>query len=311
MAEVIGSDEESRHWFEAEVAVRRESYWSPSLLPGRLNPFRFRAQRRANSLPDWTPELDIENPVHIFVHDQRLHDENGQIERVDDYYIYTVAKKRDEAREQVTAHLETGPFRQFDLSAPDPKDVEKLEEAPAVQEAKAEYRQFNPYVNGEYSPDLPEVHLLAITDTETISGVVWIRMNRAQMREEIARAQDFQQRDTEDGEAFWMNTMMNDTETERFMTILDSIDSDNQENWVCAPVSIANEPEVSVAVILNGDVVDRIRHAAGYPELQDNEMSIFGFPIPDFYLDEFIENAQTAVEMDSPAVAGMNLLQRD
>lgn len=307
--EILGSDEESRHWFEAEVIVRSESYRSLPLLPRWLNPSRFLARRQASTELDWTPEPDIGNSVQIFVAEQRCSDEIGEFEQVHTYFIFAAAEGRDQAREQVTSYLEAGPFHQFFLAAPDQDEIEQLEEAPAVREVKSEHRQFNPFVGEEYSPSFPEVHLLAFNDRETVSGVVWLRMNRAQMCEQIARAEDFQQRNDAE-EPFLMQTMMNDGEAERFLAILDKIDAENGDGWVCAPVSVANEPEVAVAVVLNAETVSRIRHAAGYPEIQDREMHIFGLPVPDFYVDEFIENAQTAVEMNSPGVAGMNFLER-
>lgn len=307
--EIVGSAEDSRHWFKAEIVVRKEPYWSTSLLPRWLNPSRFRARRRARTQPDWTPELKAEYPTHTFLQNQRLNDENGRIEQVNFCFIYSIAEDRNQAREQVTAYLETGSFHQFDLTDPDPEEIEELEEAPAVREAKAEYRQFNPYVDGEYTPHLPELHLLAITDIETVSGIVWIRMTREQLREQIARAQEFQQHDMETEGLFWMEVMMDKLETDKFLSILDTIDEDDGEEWLCTSVSVANEPEVAVAVVLNKEIVKRIRHAAGYPELQDNELGRFVFPIPDFYVDEFVENAQMAVEMDSPGVAGTNFLK--
>lgn len=311
-AEIVGTDDDSRHWFAAETVVRSEPYRSPRMVPRWLNPFRFRARRRARSRPDWNPELEVESPVHIFIHNQRYNDTGAQFEQIGDYFIFTVAEDRNQAHEQVTTHLETGPFQRYALSAPDPEIVEKLEEEAAVQEAKTEYRQFNPYVNGEYTPNYPETHLLAITDRETISGVVWIEMTRAQLRDQISRAQSFQQREPDSEDTFWLQVTMGDLATERFLTILDSIDENDDGGWICAPVSIAeDEPEVAAAVVLNDEVVKRIRHVAGYPELREDEMAEFGFPIPNFYLDIFVENAQTAVEMDSPGVAGVNFLERE
>lgn len=307
--EIVGSAEDSRHWFKAEIVVRKEPYWTTSLLPRWLNPSRFRARHRVRPQPDWTPELEAEYLTHMFLQNQRLNDENGRIEQVNICFIYSIAEGRNQAREQVTTYLETGSFHQFDLTDPDLEDIEELEEAPAVRKAKAEYRQFNPYVDGQYTPHLPEFHLLAVTDIETVSGIVWIRMTRDQLREQIAHAQEFQQHDMETEDLFWMQVMMDKFATERFLSILDIVDEDDGEEWLCTSVSVANEPEVAVAVVLNEEVVKRIRHGAGYPELQDNELAEFVFPIPDMYVDDFVEKAQMAVDMDSPGVAGTNFLK--
>ena len=306
---IVGSDEDSQHWFKAEIIVRKEPYWSTSLLPRWLNPSRFRARRRARPLPDWTPELEAEHSTHMFLHSQRLNDENGRIEQINTCFVFSIAKTRDQAREQVTTYLETGSFHQFELIDPDPEDIEDLEEAPAVRKATAEYRQFNPYVDGKYTPHLPELHLLAATDIETVSGIVWIRMNREQLREQITRAQEFQQHNMETENLFGMKVMMDKFTTERFLSILDILNEDDEEEWLCTSVSVVDEPEVAVAVVLNKEVVKRIRHAAGYPELQANELAEFAFPIPEMYIDDFVENAQTVVAMDSPGVAGTNFLK--
>lgn len=302
--EVIGSNLDSRYWFRARIVACRESYRRLYGVPAPVNPWAIRARSRVRRFdPEWdgwTPR-DAGILVDLLRRDTETHEEDGQYEHIMEYVVCVVAETRSQAHSRAKTCLRNGSFVQFDLDFIE-TEATTLEATPAATRVMADQTSIHPLIDGEYTPPVPEIHLTSPSDD--VAGVVRLELSEAQLREQITRAREHRRR-VYDWGRFKPEFELNGIKNERMLAILAAIAEEN--DVLVGSVSLTDdEPDVAVALVLSHEWVERIQNRATHRVFDGTkeETATWKFPIAESSLDRFLENADTALNTESPRVVG-------
>lgn len=301
---VIGSDRDERYWFHAQIVACRASYRQLYGVPERFNPWALRARSRVTrdtpTWEDWTPRAGG-FLVDLFQRDASTREHNGRYEHVMEYVACVVAETSSQARSRLKIHLEHGSFPEFDLHEIDPDAADSLESTSATTQAINHQMAVHPLIGGEYTPHVPEIHLG--TDTSgMIAGVIRLLLSTEQLETQIARARNYRQHAYDWGRcklSFDLNQPRND----RLLTILNAI-ADNERGTLVGSVSLTEEPDVGLALVLDNNQVDQMLQIAMHRTVGAGETAQWKVPLVESSLEQFLAHTKTALETETPAVVG-------
>jgi hypothetical protein len=238
--------------------------------------------------------------VDLFCRGTETRETGGQYERILDYIVCVVAETHTQARTQAQECLNHGSFVDCTIEELDETEVAAIETTPTATRAIEDQMAIHPLIGGEYTPSVPEIHL---SGSDDIVGVVRIELSRAQLRQQITRIQKYRRRVYDLGKfsvEFQLDKQMN----ERMIAILTAIAAED-EGTLIASVSLTDgDPEVAVAIVLDRTEVERMRDRAGERDLATGEMARWRYPLTEESLDEFLDDARTAMDAEAPGVVG-------
>lgn len=307
---VIGTDLDNRYWFHARAIGFREAYRDFSTIPWWLNPWAVRAQLRVRrfSLTWDVRATDKGMIVDLFHQETETRETGGQYERILKYLVCVVAKTRAQARIRVQACLDHGPFVEYAVEKTDAAEVAAIENTPAATRAIADQTAVHPLIGGEYTPSVPEIHLADSLDD--MASVIRIELSESQLRRQITRIQQYRRRVYGKGQ-FSIEFQLDAQTNERMLAILATVAAED-EGVLVASVSLTNDdPDVAVTLVLSQDEVDEIQERAKERRLASGEVARWRYPLAEEELDEFYDNAQTAIDTASPGIVGKNLFAEE
>jgi hypothetical protein len=302
--EVIGTNKDNRYWFQARITGFRESYPVVAVLPTWLNPWAMRARSRARRFtPEWDDWMPAENGmiVDLFCRSTETCETGGQYERILDYIVCVVAETHTQARIRAQECLNHRSFVDYVIEELGETEVATIETTPTARRAIEDQMAVHPLIGGEYTPSVPEIHLVGSSDD--IAGVVRMELSRAQLRQQIARVQKYRRRVYDWGQ-FSVEFQLDEQMNERMLAILTAIAAEN-EGTLIASVSLTDtNPEVAVAIVLDRKGVERMLDRARERDLATGEMARWRYPLAEKSIDGFLDDARTAMDAESPGVVG-------
>lgn len=301
--EVIGTDLDDRYWFHARTIGFRETYRSLSVFPRWLNPWAAHARLRVRRFSlMWNVRATERGLiVDLFRQGTETRETGGQYERVLEYIVCVVAESRTQARSRAKSCLDHGPFVEYSIEELDAEEETVIEATPAATRAIADQTAVHPLIGGEYTPPVPEVHLADSPDD--IAGVIRIELSQSQLQRQITRIQQYCRRVYGKGQ-FSIEFQLDDRANERMLAILATVAADDEGTLVASVSLTDDDPEVAVALVLDRKEVDEMRERAEERSLASGETARWRYPLPGAALDEFHDNARTAMEAESPGVVG-------
>lgn len=192
--EVIGTDLDHRYWFHIRTTGFRETYRSFSVLPRWLNPWAARARLRVRRFSlTWDARATERGViVDLFHQDTETRETGGQYERILRYIVCVVAETRAQARTQVKACLDHGPFVEYTIEELDAEKAAAIKATPAATRAIADQKAVHPLIGGKYTPSVPEIHLADSPDD--IAGIIRMELSQSQLQHQLTRIQQYHRR---------------------------------------------------------------------------------------------------------------------
>jgi hypothetical protein len=273
------------------------------VLPRWLNPWAAQARFRTRRFsPEWDASpVDEGLIVDLFRRGVKTREADGQYEYILENVLCVIAETPVQARTRAKACLDHGSFVEYTIEELDTEEAATIETTSAAKQAIADQTAVHPLIGGEYTPPVPEIHLADSSDD--IAGVIRIELSQSQLQRQIARIQEYRRRVYDWGQ-FSVEFQLDAQTNERMLAILATVAAEDEGTLVASVSLTDNDPEVAVAFVLDRKEVEAMQERVKERHPATGEMARWRYPLAETTLNEFHDNARTAIDTDSPGVVG-------